>query len=421
MPNKLSREDWHRFYKSGGGYLKPGFHIYDESDVGDFAITSNSAGGKDAKDYAEQLQILLEGLTLCSKSILLRVEVDSRETSNLDISERILDIGCPIDMDDVEDHSELRKKISAAQKHIGQSKESKGGNGNRRIKMHVKLPDLYDTGEFLKGLLTNGSLRMDGLEGSDGLSIQSADVITQIHTLTKQEIQNALDEWSIYGRDAFFAQHKVHRAHKYTIAVDDAEFDAKAIVVGALRTTRPQLGEFRTAIFNGNALTIAQPLRKLGFDVLDLELDEIEVEDDRHLREILNRGLVGPVERHQLVKSRRGQGVFRDNVESREPKCRITGVSNPRYLRASHIKPWRKSSDIEKIDGNNGLMLAPHVDFLFDRGLISFEDDGTLIVSVQIEDGALESWGIPTEINVGVFSPEQAVYLKFHREHELKG
>ena len=90
-------------------------------------------------------------------------------------------------------------------------------------------------------------------------------------------------------------------------------------------------------------------------------------------------------------------------------------------MRASHIKPWRKSSDIEKIDGNNGLMLAPHVDFLFDRGFISFEDDGTLIVSTQIEDGALESWGIPSVVNVGMFSPEQAVYLKFHREHELKG
>lgn len=99
----------------------------------------------------------------------------------------------------------------------------------------------------------------------------------------------------------------------------------KAIVVGALRTFRPQLGEFRTSIFNGNASTIAQPLRRLGFDVLDMEIDEIEVEDDRHQRELLNRGLVGPVERHQLVKSRRGQGVFRDNVESRESKCRVTG------------------------------------------------------------------------------------------------
>ena len=166
-------------------------------------------------------------------------------------------------------------------------------------------------------------------------------------------------------------------------------------------------------------ITLEQPSNYLGPEKY-FEIDEIEIEDDRHQCELLNRELAGPVERHQIVKSRRGQGVFRDNVESREPKCRITGVSNPRYLRASHIKPWRKSSDIEKIDGNNGLMLAPHIDFLFDRGFVSFEDDGTLIVSVQIEDGALESWGIPSVVNVGMFSPEQAVYLKFHRENELK-
>ena len=65
-------------------------------------------------------------------------------------------------------------------------------------------------------------------------------------------------------------------------------------------------------------------------------------------------------------------------------------------------------------------MLAPHIDFLFDRGLISFEDDGRLIVSDQIEENALQAWGIPSELNVGPFSAEQSVYLKFHRENELK-
>ena len=93
-----------------------------------------------------------------------------------------------------------------------------------------------------------------------GASVSATDVINQIHTLTKNEIQEALDEWSRDGKDAFFARHKVHSAFKYKIAVDDAEFDAKAIVVGALRNSRPLLGEFKTAVFNGNALTIADNL-----------------------------------------------------------------------------------------------------------------------------------------------------------------
>ena len=413
MSNNQGRIEW-EYLETQVGQLKPGFQVSD-SDVADFSIISNSAGGATAKEYSVQLQLILEGLT-ASEMVLVRVEVDSSKTSALALEQRVLGIHFPIVMSQVEDHLGLRKRIEQSQKPIGQSSdvaETGKGNGNRRIRMHISSNGVSSS-QFLSGLIPlGGEFRL-------GTSVSATDVINLIHTLTKHEIEAAIGEWSKDGREAFFARHKVHSAFKYKIAVGDAEFDAKAIVVGALRNTRPQLGDFKTAIFNGNAITIAQPLRTLGFDVLDLELDEIEVEDDRHERELLNRGLIGPVERHQIVKSRRGQGVFRDNVESREPKCRITGVSNPRYLRASHIKPWRKSSDIEKIDGDNGLMLAPHVDFLFDRGFISFEDDGTLIVSTQIEDGALESWGIPSEVNVGRFSPEQAVYLKFHRENELK-
>ena len=413
MSNNQGRTEW-EYLETQVGHLKPGFQVSD-SDVADFSIISNSAGGATAKEYSIQLQLILEGLT-ASEMVLVRAEVDSSKTSGLALEQRVLGIHFPIDMAQVDDHLELRKTIEKSQKPIGQSSdiaETGKGNGNRRIRMHIKSTGVSSS-QLLSGLIPlGGEFRL-------GASVSATDVINQIHTLTKHEIEAAIDEWSRDGREAFFARHKVHSAFKYKIAIDNAEFDAKAIVVGALRNTRPQLGEFKTAIFNGNAQTIAKPLRQLGFNVLDLELDEIEIEDDRHERELLNRGLIGPVERHQIVKSRRGQGVFRDNVESREPKCRITGISNPRYLRASHIKPWRKSSDVEKIDGNNGLMLAPHIDFLFDRGLISFEDDGTLIVSTQMEDGTLESWGVPAEVNVGAFSDEQSVYLKFHRENELK-
>jgi hypothetical protein len=74
----------------------------------------------------------------------------------------------------------------------------------------------------------------------------------------------------------------------------------------------------------------------------------------------------GPTEKEQLVLARRGQGIFRKRLERVEKRCRLTGVDNPRSLIASHIKPWRSSSDTEKLDGYNGLLLAPHVDKLFD-------------------------------------------------------
>ena len=150
------------------------------------------------------------------------------------------------------------------------------------------------------------------------------------------------------------------------------------------------------------------------------ELESIESENDQHEKELVQRSHQVTTEILQLVKARRGQGVFRDNVSALGAKCRLTGVDDLRYLRASHIKPWRKSTDQEKIDGNNGLMLAPHIDMLFDGGLISFKNDGTLIISDQIEPSVLSAWGISPKLNVGVFSPKQCVYLEHHRNEELK-
>jgi hypothetical protein len=48
-------------------------------------------------------------------------------------------------------------------------------------------------------------------------------------------------------------------------------------------------------------------------------------------------------------------------------------------LRASHIKPWAKSTNRERLNAENGIMLAAHVDALFGRGLMSFADDRAML------------------------------------------
>lgn len=134
---------------------------------------------------------------------------------------------------------------------------------------------------------------------------------------------------------------------------------------------------------------------------------------------ILSDDELSQTEKRQLVNSRRGQGVFRSRLENIESCCRITGVSNKRHLIASHIKPWSISSNKERLDGNNGLLLAPHIDHLFDKGYISFNDNGDVIISEKISKSVLASWSVSTE-NVGYFSPEQKVYLDYHRNNVLK-
>jgi hypothetical protein len=165
-----------------------------------------------------------------------------------------------------------------------------------------------------------------------------------------------------------------------------------------------------TAYFISNALP--QEDHALGHCI-----DEHYDDDDAHEAELL---LKSPTEVVQLVKARRGQGVFRERVGDIETRCRLTGVDILGYLRASHIKPWRKSDDREKLDGNNGLMLAPHVDMLFDSGLISFENDGSLIVSCNVDPRVLAAWKVPVDFNAGSFSPKQCVYLEHHRTEELQ-
>ena len=152
-------------------------------------------------------------------------------------------------------------------------------------------------------------------------------------------------------------------------------------------------------------------------EAVDGLLDEVGSAPSEDNQEGLIKGRtdIGSTEKEQLVKARRGQGIFRANVRLNEKACRVTRVSNPNFLKASHIKPWKDSSDEEKLNGCNGLLLAPHIDHLFDKGLISFTDCGDLLTSPQLDREILKAWGLPSELNVGIFSKEQAGFLEYHR------
>jgi putative restriction endonuclease len=89
---------------------------------------------------------------------------------------------------------------------------------------------------------------------------------------------------------------------------------------------------------------------------------------------------------------------------------------NTAHLVASHCKPWRDANNDERLDGENGLLLTPSVDHLFDRGFIGFEDTGRLIISPVAHRPSLERMGIRTNepINVGSFTTGQKSFLDFH-------
>lgn len=160
----------------------------------------------------------------------------------------------------------------------------------------------------------------------------------------------------------------------------------------------------------------------LNFEVVNERLDDLveqQIDRDASLAETTRRS---------VIEARRGQGVFRKNVHALEAACRLTGITNPALLLASHIKPWRVcASSEERLDGSNGLMLSPDADHLFDRGFISFQDDGEVLVSPRVDRNDLRRLGFgqladelglfeaPVRQQDNGFNGRHSKYLAYHR------
>jgi len=154
------------------------------------------------------------------------------------------------------------------------------------------------------------------------------------------------------------------------------------------------------------------PSMAAGEEVRNLTADDQEREE---LEKISTDRTIKRTTRVQLVRARIGQGLFRNRVERIEKGCRVIKATEPHLLRASHIKPWAKSSNQEKLDGENGLLLTPRIDHLFDQGYISFMDDGSLLLSERLPKRIVSEWRLPKRCHGAPFTPGQAKYLRYHR------
>jgi putative restriction endonuclease len=127
-------------------------------------------------------------------------------------------------------------------------------------------------------------------------------------------------------------------------------------------------------------------------------------------------------EAERWVIQRIGQDLFRSALlDYWQGRCCVTGLDIPGLLRASHIKPWAAcDNDDERLDVFNGLLLAPHVDALFDGGWIAFSDEGHLLVSKALPQEALVRLGVADELAIRELKPAHKSYLAFHREQVFR-
>lgn len=124
-------------------------------------------------------------------------------------------------------------------------------------------------------------------------------------------------------------------------------------------------------------------------------------------------------EAERLVIQRVGQDIFRAGLlDYWEGRCAVTGLDVPGLLRASHIKPWAAcASDAERLDVFNGLLLAPHLDAVFDVGFITVADHGEVLVSDRLGKTARDILGLASSLSVRALAPGHRAYMLWHREH----
>lgn len=135
---------------------------------------------------------------------------------------------------------------------------------------------------------------------------------------------------------------------------------------------------------------------------------------------LYDNSIPNETERAGLVTSRIGQGAYRKSIIHRwQYQCAVTGFSKLDILIASHIIPWSKSSNEQRLDVHNGILLSPTYDALFDRHLISFNDKGRIILSDSIEISAYEKIGVTGREQIKDLSAYNENYLAIHRNELL--
>jgi hypothetical protein len=126
---------------------------------------------------------------------------------------------------------------------------------------------------------------------------------------------------------------------------------------------------------------------------------------------------IANTEVERLVRQRVGQDIYRDSlIDYWGGACAVTGIAIPALLRASHAIPWSEcQSDADRLNVYNGFLLAAHLDALFDRHLLSFDNSGTVLYSPTITPEIRTALGLSETLMLRRISPEHLPFLEIHR------
>lgn len=144
---------------------------------------------------------------------------------------------------------------------------------------------------------------------------------------------------------------------------------------------------------------------------------QAEIAEAEKFDAMLSSNDITDTEREALIKARIGQGDYRQALLAYWGGCAITDCTLPALLRASHIKPWREASASERLDPYNGVLLTPNLDLAFDQGLITFDDQGLIRLSPELDTESATALHLHTHLRLRQIEPRHCSYLAWHREN----
>ncbi|WP_339189856.1 HNH endonuclease [Paenibacillus sp. FSL P2-0121] len=240
---------------------------------------------------------------------------------------------------------------------------------------------------------------------------QLLDVITALEDCKEQEKPVGLDKNELWRNHGWYVKGKyvgVNNPIKYSDYTED---------ISNLQAPRYAPFNIKGGGNQGYLYQISLEFANFLLDLLGLTRpgeEDIIIEIENELPSSLD-----PTEKEQIVKTRIGQGLFKTKLLKFGCKCRICGISNPDFLIASHTKPWRVSNNQERLDIYNGFLLCPAHDALFDKGYISFEDNGAIIISDALDEIGRILLNVHISMKIEVME-QHAKYLAFHRQGVFK-
>ncbi|MEN5210071.1 HNH endonuclease [Stenotrophomonas terrae] len=288
---------------------------------------------------------------------------------------------------------------------------------------NVPLDPRYEVGALYSRLLDIHDVL--GGQQRSGISTPPKSPFVIIFTGEAGKQHGYNDRWDDNGHFHYFGEGQIGdmQDKRGNRAIREHLVNGKRLVVfqmmGHSRPCR-YMGEFRyinSYKEPGIPDTKGTPRVAIVFELEPLNTDSIGFFNTRDFQTMLE---LDSTSTDKLTEVRTKQSLFKRRLLSFEKECRITGIADLRFLRASHMKPWSAcETGSERVDGANGLLLTPHADLLFDRGWITFTNAGRIECSSHLPAEVIKRIGLNLKSRraTGEFSEEQCAYLAFHQSH----